>query len=67
MDDGKCKAGGNGRIDGVSACFHNLDAGVGGKMVDADDHAMAGARGLLVEVWDHACRAFLRLGLGLGR
>jgi hypothetical protein len=62
MHHGKRKSSSNGRIYGIAARFENLDAGVGGKVVDADDHAMAGARGLLVEVWDHVCFAFLGWG-----
>ena len=62
MDDGEGKAGGHGRIHGVAAFAQDLHAGVGGKVVHADHHAVARANGLLAAPGQHV---FLRrLGRG---
>ena len=44
-DDGQCKAGGNGRVDGVAAGFHHVDARLRGQFVRAHDHRMLGVVG----------------------
>ncbi len=48
IDDGEGKADGDGGIDGVAAFLQDLDAGVGGEVVDGDDHGVRGAHGLVV-------------------
>ena len=44
-DDGEGEAYGYGCVDGVAAVLEDFDAGVGGVVVDADDHGVAGAHG----------------------
>jgi hypothetical protein len=48
MDDGEREADGDGCVDGVAAFFQNLDTGVGGKVVNGDDHGVRFADGLIV-------------------
>ena len=62
MDDGEGKAGGHGGIHGVAALAQDLEAGVGGKVVHADHHAVARADGLLAAPGQHV----LLRGLGRG-
>ena len=64
MDDGEGKARGYSGVDGVAAGAERLKAGVRGEMVDADDHAVAGSDGLLVQIGNHDLRALLDLVLG---
>ena len=45
VDDGEGEADGHGCVDGVAALLEDLDAGVGGVVVDGDDHGVAGASG----------------------
>ena len=45
MDDGQCKAGGDGRVDGVAAGLHHVDAGLRGQFIRAHDHRMLGVVG----------------------
>jgi len=40
--------GGDGGVDGVAAFAEDFNAGVGGEVVDGDDHGVVGAGGLLV-------------------
>lgn len=47
VDDGEGEADGHGCIDGIAALLEDGDAGVGGVVVDADDHGVPGAGGLL--------------------
>ena len=44
-DDGEGESDGDGRVDCVAASFEDFDAGVGGVVVDADDHRVFGGRG----------------------
>jgi hypothetical protein len=53
MDDGKSKAGCNSGVDGVATGAQDLQAGVGGKMVDADYHAVLGPDWLLGKIGNH--------------
>ena len=47
MDNGEGKAGGHSRIHRIAAFFQDFKAGVGGKVVNADHHAVARTDGLL--------------------
>ena len=62
MDDGEGKAGGDGGVDCVAAGAEGFKAGVGGEVVDADDHSVTGADGLLVEVGNHVLGGLLGCG-----
>jgi len=42
--------GGDGGVDGVAAFAEDFNAGVGGEVVDGDDHGVVGAGGLFGEV-----------------
>ena len=46
VDDGEGEADGYGCVDGVAALFEDGDAGVGGVVLDGDDHGVGGAGGL---------------------
>ena len=48
IDDGEREADGYGCIDGVAALLEDGDAGVGGVVLDGDDHGVLGACGLEV-------------------
>jgi len=50
MNDGERKAGGYSCVDGVAAGLEDLETGVGGEVMNADDHAVPGAGGLLAAV-----------------
>jgi hypothetical protein len=52
MHDGEREAGGYGGVDGVAARLEDLEAGIGGDMVNADDHTVFGASGLFAAVGD---------------
>ena len=54
MDDGESEAGGYSGVDGVASGFEDLEAGVGGEVMDADDHSVFGADGLLAAIVDDA-------------
>ena len=43
VDDGEGKADGDGCVDGVAALLQDGKAGVGGVVVDGDDHGVFGA------------------------
>ena len=58
------KAGGHGGVDRVAALAQNFKAGVGGKMVHADDHAVPRAHRLLVAIGNHVLRALLDAVVG---
>ena len=45
VDHRQGKAGGDGRVDRISAGLHDLDPGVGGQVVDGDDHGVLGQHG----------------------
>ena len=45
VDDGKGKADGDCGVHGVAAPLEDLDAGIGGVVLDGDDHGVAGANG----------------------
>ena len=65
MHDGESKAGGYGGVDCVAAFAQDLHAGVRGQVMDADDHAVARAHGLLAAIGEHVRRALLcREGIG---
>ena len=42
IDDGEGEAYGYGCVDGVAALFEDFDAGVGGVVLDGDDHGVLG-------------------------
>ena len=44
-DDGEGESDGDGGVDCVAAGFEDFDAGVGGVVVDGDDHGVLGGRG----------------------
>ena len=44
IDDGESEADGYGCVDGVAALLEDFDAGVGGVVLDGDDHGVFGAR-----------------------
>ena len=46
VDDGEGEADGDGCVDGVAALLEDFDAGVGGVVLDGDDHGVLGAGGL---------------------
>jgi hypothetical protein len=46
VDDGEGEADGYGCVDRVTALFEDGEAGVGGVMMDGDDHGVFGASGL---------------------
>ena len=46
VDDGEGEVDGDGGVDGVAALLEDLDAGVGGVVLDGDDHGVLGADGL---------------------
>ena len=48
VDDGEREADGDGSIDGVAAFLQDLNAGVGGEVMDGDDHGVRLAHGLIV-------------------
>ena len=50
MDDRQGKPGRDGRVDGIASLAHDLDSRVRGEVVDAHDHRVLGAGGLLLEV-----------------
>ncbi len=50
VDDGEGKANGYGGVDGVAALVEDFYAGVGGVVVDGDDHGVGGAGGGFGEV-----------------
>jgi len=62
MNDGECKACGNGSVDRIAAGAQDLKPGVRGEMVDAHNHAMTGADRLVVEIRHHVLRG-LRCGV----
>ena len=43
VDDGEGEADGYGCVDGVAALLEDFDAGVGGVVLDGDDHGVLGA------------------------
>ena len=43
IDDGEGEAYGYGCVDGVAALFEDFDAGVGGVVLDGDDHRVLSA------------------------
>jgi hypothetical protein len=45
IDDGQCKSYGYGGVDCVAALFQDGYSGVGGVVVDADDHRVRGSDG----------------------
>ena len=45
VDDGEGEADGYGCVDGVAALLEDGDAGVGGVVLDGDDHGVGGGRG----------------------
>ena len=45
IDDGEGEAYGYGCVDGVAALLEDFDAGVGGVVLDGDDHGVLGADG----------------------
>ena len=45
VDDGEGEGHGDGGVDGVAALLEDLDAGVGGVVLDGDDHGVAGGDG----------------------
>ena len=47
IDDGEGEAYGYGCVDGVAALLEDGDAGVGGVVVDGDDHRVLGADGFV--------------------
>jgi hypothetical protein len=68
VDNGESNASGHGGVNGVAAFAKDIKAGVGGKMMDADDHSMAGTDGLFIQIGNHVLRGLLgwNLGYGLG-
>ena len=44
IDDGKGETDGYGCVNGVAAGFEDFDAGIGGVVLDGDDHRVLGAR-----------------------
>ena len=64
MDDGQGKAGGHGGIDRVAAGAEDIEAGVGGQVMDGDDHAVRGADRLLGKIGKRVLRALLSGGEG---
>jgi hypothetical protein len=64
MNDSQRKAGSHGRVDGIAPAAQHLNTGVGGQMVDADDHAMPGSDRLFVEIGNHVRTALLDWALG---
>jgi hypothetical protein len=40
MNDGESEAHGDSRVDGIASGFHDIDTGLRGKLVDADDHGV---------------------------
>jgi hypothetical protein len=63
MDDGKSKARGDGSVDSVAALAENLKAGVGGEVMDTDDHSIPGADWLLVQIGNHVLLSLPDWGL----
>ena len=61
-DDGEGETDGYGCVDGIAAGTEDFDAGVGGVVVDADDHGVVGADG-----WDGGQWRGLGLRARLGR
>ena len=47
VDDGEGEADGYGGVDGVAALLEDFDAGVGGVVLDGDDHGVLGAKWVL--------------------
>ena len=47
--------GGDGGVDGVAAFAEDFNAGVGGVVVDGDDHGVLGGDGC------YGCRCYLRV------
>ncbi len=45
VDDGEGEADGYGGVDGVAALLQDVDAGVGGVVLDGDDHGVGGGDG----------------------
>jgi hypothetical protein len=66
MDDGQREPRGYGGVDRIAAGAEDLNTGIGGEMVDADNHAMAGPDWLLVQIGNHVLRALLQWVLGDG-
>ena len=66
MNDCKSKARGYGGINGVTALAQDFKAGVGGKMLDADDHSILGSDRLLVQIGNHVLWGLLDRGLSWG-
>jgi hypothetical protein len=67
MDDGERKAGGDGGVDGITPLAQDIKACVGGEVMDADNHSVAGADGLFVLIWNHVLRGLLSWDLDWDR
>ena len=62
-DDGESETGCHGGVHSVAALAQHLKPGIGGQVVHAHNHSVAGANRLLVEVGNHVLRAFLGGGV----
>ncbi len=64
INDGEGKADGDGCIDGIAALLEDGEAGVGGVVLNGDDHGVPGADGLF---GGGGCRSGRRFRRGLAQ